>query len=184
MVRIGSRFSAIKIMKRLMVLVLLVVALNVSLQAQLLLTPGQSYTYDFNSLNFFGNGLSSPYPNGHGRAIFYSDPSGSTPGASFTVDLFETDLGEGPVGTSTGTGNVSAVAPGAWHDFQGHARVTVNSGNVLLDSVVIDVFVPSGFGDFDQYSSGTQPVPEPSTMTLGGLGLVGLVGWVFAKRRR
>jgi hypothetical protein len=171
-------------MKRLIVLVLVIVSgFSASLQAQLLLTPGQSYTYEFNSLAPYGNGLSSPYPNGHGRAIFYSDAAGSTPGASFTVDLFENDLSESPVGSATGSGNVSAVGPGAWHDFQGLARVTVNSGNVLLDSVVIDVFIPSGFGDYDQYSSGTVPVPEPTTTTLGALGVVGLVGWSFRKRR-
>src|SRR4051812_39161947 len=119
----------IKIMKRLIVLVLLIVGLNTSinLNAQLLLSPGQSYTYDFNSLFPYGNGLSSPYPNGYGRAIFYTDASGSSPGASFTVDLLENDAGETPIGTATGSGNVSAVGPGGWQDFQGLARVTVNS---------------------------------------------------------
>src|SRR5436190_8799881 len=171
-------------MKKLIVLVLVVVGLNTSIHAQLLLGPGQTYTYDFNSLFPYGNGLSSPYPNGYGRAIFYTDAAGSTPGASFTVDLFEIDTSETPVGTATGSGNVSAVGPDAWHDFQGAARVTVNSGNVLFDSVVVDVFIPSGFGDFDQYSSGTVAVPEPGAIKLGALGLVGLVGWTFSRRRR
>jgi len=172
-------------MNKLIVLVLGILGgLGGSLQAQLLLTPGQSYTFTFNTLDPFGNGLNSPYPNGQGRAIFYTDPLGSTPDASFTVDLFENDAGGSVIGTSTGSGNVSAVAPGAWHDFQGLARVTVNSGSVLFNSVVVDVFVPSGFGDFDQYSSGTVPVPEPGTISLAALGAVGLIGWTFRRRRR
>jgi len=171
-------------MKRVIALVLLIVGLNTSINAQLLLGPGESYTYNFNSLLPYGNGLSSPYPNGYGRAIFYSDSAGSTPGASFTVDLFEDNAGDTPFGTSTGSGNVSAVGPGGWHDFQGLARVTVNSGNVLFDSVVVDVFIPSGFGDFDQYSSGTVAVPEPGTLSIGAVGLLGLVGLVVGRRRR
>jgi hypothetical protein len=167
-------------MKELIALVLIVTS-SFSLQAQLLLSPGQSFTYSFlePDLQNFGSG----YPPGNPFATFYTDLARSTPGASYTVDLFENDLGQSPVTSVTGTGNVTAIAPGGWQDLQGVARVTVNSGDVFFDTVLINVYRSIGGGDYELYSA-TTPVPEPGVITLGALGLVGLLGWIFARRRR
>lgn len=172
-------------MKRLIVLVLVVVGGGISsVQAQLLLSPGESYAYQFSSadLTFFGSGNAGP---ARGSATFYSDLSKSTPGATFTVDLFENNVGESPIGTRTGSGSsVIAPAVGGWQDLQGVARVTVNSGNVFFDTVLVNVYTPTGDDPFEQFSSGNVPVPEPATMTLGAFGLAGLLACALKRRRR
>jgi len=169
-------------MKRLIVLVLILIAgLAPSLRAQVLLSPGQSFAYSFISsdLQDFGSG----YPNVNPFVTFYTDPVRSTPGASYTLDLFENDVGESPMASVTGTGNVTAPAPGRWQDLQGVARVTVNSGDVFFDTLLINVYRPSGGGDYELHSA-TVPVPEPGPLTLGAVGLLGLLAWTFARRRR
>ena len=151
-----------------------------SLRGQLLLSPGQSFAYEFSSLQSFGDGYASP--NARGFATFHTDSSQSTPGHNYTVQLFENSLSESPLVSVSGTGNVTANAVNAWQDFTGIARVTVNSGDVLFNSLVVNVYKPSGFGDYELHSSDVVPVPEPGTMTIVALGLLGLMGLAARKR--
>jgi hypothetical protein len=172
-------------MKRLIVLGLVAATgLVGSLRAQLLLSPGQSYTHTFlgTDLQYFGSGF--PGSNPRGFATFYTDPARSTPGATYTVDLFENDSSESAIRTVTGTGDVTANAVNAWQDLQGVARITVNSGDVFFNTLVVNVFRPDGEGSYEQYSSGNVPVPEPGTVTLAALGLLGMLAWKFKARRR
>jgi hypothetical protein len=169
-------------MKRLIGVFFIVVALvGSSLQAQLLLTPGESFTYEFSTLNDFGDGYPGP---ARGFATFYTDADQSTPGATYRVDLFESNAGDNPIASNTGTGNVTATANNGWQDLQGVARVTVTSGAVFFESLVINVYKPSFVPDYQLWSSGTVPVPEPGTITLGVLGLIGLIGWSVRTRQR
>src|SRR4026209_1682989 len=64
-------------------------------RAQLLLSPGGSYTYDFSGLQDFGDGYSSVNPRGF--ATFYIDPARSTAGATYRLELFENNTGESPI---------------------------------------------------------------------------------------
>jgi hypothetical protein len=167
-------------MKRLIALVAVAIFVT-SLHAQMLLSPGQSYTYEFSSLLDFGDGYSGP---ARGFATFYTDSLRSTPGATYTVDLFEANASESPIASVNGTGNVTASSIGAWQDLQGVARVTVTSGDVFFDSVVVNVYEPTGVGDFRLRSSDFVPVPEPGALALGALALIGLLGWNLRKQRR
>src|SRR5688572_5293321 len=104
-------------MKRLIALVAVTVASSIiPLQAQQLLTPGQSFTYEFSGLTDFGDGYPGP---ARGFATFLIDSARSTAGATYTVDLFENNVGENPLASVTGTGNVTASAPGAFPDERG-----------------------------------------------------------------
>lgn len=176
-------------MKRLIVLVSAIVSLSLSAQGQtLLLTSGQSYTFHFSTLDKYDEFLTGIDPRGYNFATFYSDPNGSTPGLTFTVELFENDVSEAPIATASDTGFVTAQTFGGWHDLQGVARVTVDPGPgaVLLNSVLVTVYRPMmGLpGFFEYYSTGQVPVPEPGVVTLGVLGALALVGWNLRKRRR
>jgi hypothetical protein len=151
------------------------------MQAQLLLSPGQSYVYEFSSLLDFGNGYGSPNPRGF--ATFHTDPTQSTPGATYTVRLFENTASESPLVSITGTGNVTANAVNAWQDLTGVASVTVESGDVFFQSVVVNVYRPSGFGDYELHSSDIVAVPEPGTVALWALGVIGLAVMAARKRR-
>lgn len=175
-------------MKRLIVLVLAVFAgFLTSSPAQLLLSQGQSYEYsfffpEFDPQYYFGDG--HPRSNPSGFATFYSDSARSTPGATFTVALFESNTGESPIATMSGAGFVTAEAVNGWQDLQGVTRVTVDSGAVFLEELVINVYRPDGTGTYEQYSSGVVPVPEPGTVALGLLGAFGLLGVTLKHRRR
>ena len=178
-----SVWQLIEIMNRILALVLVSLGLAVSTRAQLLLSTGESYAFLFSDLSFFGDGYSASNPNGINFSTFYSDANGSTPGATFRVDLFENNVGEAVIATASGSGFVTAQANGGWHDRQGVALVTVTAGAVLFTEVLANVYVPTGFGDFELYSSGSVPVPEPGSITLGALGLLALAGWKLRKRQ-
>jgi hypothetical protein len=153
-----------------------------SAHAQLLLSPGETFVYEFSGLQSFGDGYASPNPRGF--ATFNTDPAQSTPGYSYTVQLFENSLSDPALVSVTGTGNVTANAVNAWQDFNGIARVTVNSGDVFFNTLVVNVYRPSGFGDYELHSSGIVPVPEPGALTLAALGVLGLVGLAARKRNK
>lgn len=169
-------------MKRIPLILGLIAMVATSGRAQQLLSPGQSYTYNFLDLQNFGDGYSSPNPRGF--ATFYTDTARSTPGATYRLELFENNTGEAPIATvNNGTGNVTATAVNGWQDLNGVARVTVTSGDVFFDALRINVYRPTGFGDYELYSSGLVPVPEPGTVTLLGLGAAALLGWNRKWRR-
>ena len=170
----------IKTMQRVIVLVVILIAVSSSSLRAQLLTPGQSFTYSFLEADLINFGDASS-PNPRGYATFYSDPARSTPGAVFTVDLFESNTGESPIASNTGSSTVTANANNAWQDLQGVARVTVVSGDIYFDPLVVGIYRPGGI-DYEFYSA-TVPVPEPGAVTLGALGLLGLLGWNFARRR-
>src|SRR5262245_3447879 len=165
-------------MKTLALLVLTLVGSIGSSTAQLLLSTGQSFTYEFSTLEFFGDGFTGYGPNGINFATFYSNPALTTPDAVFTVDLFENNVSETPIATASGNDFVTALAAGGWHDLQGVGRVTVTAGTVGLDSMIFQVYRPTPDvpGEFESYSSGTITlVPEPGTIALFGIGLLGLL---------
>lgn len=170
-------------MNRIIPLLVGVIALcATSARAQLLLSPGETYTYSFLDLQNFGDGYASANPRGF--ATFYTDPGRSTPGATYRLELFENNTDEAPIATvNNGTGNVTATAVNGWQDLNGVARVTVTSGDVFFDALRINVYRPTGFGDYELYSSDLVPVPEPGTATLLGLATAALFGWALKRRR-
>ena len=169
-------------MNRAIILVLSVVVLSASsLRAQQLLTTGDSFTYDFTGLLNFGDGYASA--NARGFSTIYTDLTQSSPGATYRLDLFENNSGETPIATINGSGNLTAVAVNGWQDLNGSVRVTVTSGDVFVDALRVNVYRPTGFGDYELYSSDLVQVPEPGSVTLLALGAIGLLGWKLKRHR-
>jgi hypothetical protein len=118
----------------------LLLALTLSAKAQLLLNPGDVYTYQFNSLPEV---VSVP-PDERSLGGFYFHVSSYDPVTDFLmVEMFENSTNEPPLVsfvtefTSDGYG-----AEGLWADFQGTVRFTMLSGSVTLDSITTLFQVP------------------------------------------
>ncbi len=155
--------------------------------AQLSLSTGESFTYQFDTLPNRGEGFTGYPPGGINYATFTTDPASRDPGDTFMLEIFENNVSEAPLAVATGTGRVTAQANGGWHDLQGVARVTVTSGTLTFDTLELAAFVPSSQGipgEFDGYFTDPIPVtvPEPATIALWTCGLAGLV--CFCKRKR
>jgi hypothetical protein len=145
-------------------------------RAQLTLSAGESYTYQFDTLPFFGEGYRGAPPPGNGYATFNSTAGSQDPGDAFRVDIFENSTSETPLATANGGSTVTADATGGWQDLQGFARVTVTSGTLTFDTLTLGVFRPTpGIpGEFDLYNSVVQ-VPEPGGIALWSCVLLGVI---------
>jgi hypothetical protein len=160
------------------------VAFSAAGHGQLVLNPGDSWTYPFSALPKTG---SAP--------VFTSTPGGIF---DFTVDnatfqngdmlryeMFEKDTSESPIcsGTlsSAPSGQVSCESDSAWQDLAGTVRLTMLAGSVTVDSVTVESIVPgSNLSAYDVYSSTFVPSPEPGTSSLIGISL----GAAFLRRPR
>lgn len=152
--------------------------------AQLSLSTGESFTYQFDTLPFKGEGYTGYPAGGVNYATFTTDPSSRDAGNEFTLEIFENNTSEIPLAIATGTGTVTAQANGGWHDLQGAARITVTSGTLTFNTLELAAFVPSQGvpGEFDGYYTDPITVPEPASMALWACALGGLV--CFCKRKR
>jgi len=146
---------------------LFIVAFTGISRAQLTLSAGESYTYGFDTLPFFGEGYRGYPPPGEGFATFNSTVGSRDPGDAFRVEIFENATSETPLATANGANTVTADAIGGWQDLQGFARVTVTSGTLTFDTLTLGVFHPTpGIpGEFDFYNTVVQ-VPEPGEIAL------------------
>jgi len=134
------------------------------------LSTGESFSYEFQTLPF--NNL-LPYGTPANVGYFgMSFPLGGdllTTGESVRMEWFENTLQDVPTAsvTRSGTNNPTTefAIPQAnmWQDLQGAVRVTVISGEIDLDNLLVAVV-----RDFDKYGQ-TVPVPEPGTMALGAV---------------
>ncbi len=139
------------------------------------LTPG-SFTFEHSSFTFPADinapiGEVSP-PDILGCAENIADActwiySGAEPGSELVQILVATIFNGDDWEVS---GFLDGAVPGAISNGP-------NGGNLIGE------FVLSGTGQWTPQISGTNPVPEPSTMILMGSGLVGLVGWQMRKRK-
>jgi len=142
---------------------------------QLVLNPGDSWTYPFSALPKTGSVpvfTSTP----SGIFDFTLDNSTFQNGDMLLYEMFETDTSELPIcsGTlsSTPSEKTSCESDFAWQDLQGAIRLTMLAGSVTVDSVSVEAIVPgANLTAYDVYSSTVVPTPEPSTTALIGLAL-------------
>jgi hypothetical protein len=93
---------------------------------QVTLSPGESYTFEFNAFTY--NGFT---PAGANTRIFYTASGGGGPG-SIRVEVFENSVSEPPLLSSTFFTSPIPVS-GAWQDRQGVVRFTsINTTFTLL----------------------------------------------------
>jgi len=152
------------------------------------LTAGQSYSYEFSTVPFTQSGaLVSPGAGG----IFYLASPNLEVGSQVLVEMFENRLDEVPFKASTftlteWTPNVNVGGAGSWQDLEGRMRLTVLAGAVDLTGLEVRVFGGPGPAlEFNAYGyNQIIPVPEPSTWSLLGMGLVAIGTGTLIRRRR
>lgn len=149
------------------------------LNAQTTLSEGQSYTFQFSSMDFVGLSGAQPNQSGFGLLLDGADPTWSE-GANWRVDLFDPFISEGtPFFSGQHALGAGIVAPNAWGNLQGSGTITMLTGNLTLDAV--NVWRINA--DASKYSTTIGVIPEPSTY---GLLMAGtFLGYcVFAQKRK
>ena len=157
-----------------------------AVHGQLTLSAGESFTYNFNTLPFFGEGYTGFPPGGINYATFESDPRTHDAGDAFRVEIFETSASDTPSAVNSGLGSITAQGNGGWHDLQGVARVTVTSGTLTLNTFSLGVYRPTAGspGEFESFATGTIPVPEPGAIALWSCAAAGLFISLRGRTRR
>ena len=157
-------------------------------QSSLHLTAGQSYSYEFSTVPFVQPGaLVSP----GGGGIFYLATPNLEVGSQVLVEMFENRTDTAPFKTSRfvlteWTSEVNVGGTGVWQDLEGRMRLNVLTGAVDLTGLEVRVFGGPGPAiEFNAYGyNQIIPIPEPSTWSLVGVGLVAIGARTLIRRRR
>ena len=172
-------------------IVLLLVACashTVAIAQGLSLQTGDSYLFTFDSMSYL-QPQQFPFP--YEDRFRIRHPAGTlAEGDSYKLELF-TNLASAPSVTVWAFGvqpsghpyvveagpDLGQFTPPLFPDLRGAARVTVESGDVDIEGFYIQQVVNGQV--FAQYF----PVPEPSTVVLGGIGVV-VLGMLNRWRRK
>jgi hypothetical protein len=162
--------------------------------AQLLLHPGEAYTYQFSSLPLYE--ASTPLDSqAGGYWELQTAPISPTTPLRFSLEMFEDGIVQTPIGAVTYESSPSQPAWDAftcmsdsaynWQDLQGTVRVTVLDGTLQLNSLWVTAWRPAGEGVYDVFYSGPVAiVPEPSALSLLVLSGCALAVWTVYKAKR
>ncbi|MCI0744176.1 MAG: PEP-CTERM sorting domain-containing protein [Verrucomicrobia subdivision 3 bacterium] len=154
--------------------------------AQLTLGAGESYAYQFSTLEFIGTGPSFGAA-GVGQAYAIFDPATFQTGDLVGLALFES----GPGGSAFATNFAANVLLGTpygpgigaanfgWGDLQGSIEITQLSGSATLQEIRLFYYQPRDAMTANVYATTVSPVPEPGTIALLILG--GLLGFFYYK---
>src|SRR6266478_1153549 len=129
-------------MKKVALSCVAVLAFCLCCHSQLLLNPGDTWAYQFNSLPKAGN-ISVFVTNPGGSVAFTVDSSTFQNGDQLRYEMFEDSLSETPICS----GLISAVPPStvtcraasSWQDLQGVIRLTMISGSMTVTGITLVV---------------------------------------------
>jgi len=175
-----ERISCMKKIERMSILFLILIAMSHPVNGELTLNPGDTFDYKFTSVPF-SQYESVRMAQPRGSFSLFARPESLQPGDVLTYQMFE-NSGD-PVSICSGIlpldGMATCQINGAWRDFEGEVRFTMQNGSVTLERLSIDVFTlaPVVVIDIETHSQSTVVlVPEagiPSLLTAGILA----IGW-------
>ena len=150
-------------------------ALSAPGHSQLVLNPGESWTYPFSDLPRTGS-VSVFTSTPGGILDFTVDGSTFQSGDMLRYEMFENDTSAAPICSgilnSAPSGKITCESNFAWQDVQGAIRLTMLAGSLSVDGVTVKAIVPGvSLSSYDVYSSTFVPTPEPGTLGLLGAGI-------------
>ena len=171
-------------MSRIMFIGVGLLTCSFSVFGQLVLQPGDVYTYQFNTLP--QTGLVSAFGTDPGGSVSFQVNSGSFQnGDSLRYEMFENSIAEQPICSGT----MSSAPPytnlckslSAWQDVQGVFRLTMISGSVTVDSFYLEVIKPGpSLSSYNVYSATIVPVTPTHPLPLLSVARAGskvVVSW-------
>jgi len=161
-------------MRHLLILVTALLSAGTS-YGQLLLQPGQSWTYQFSTLPFTGV-VSVFTANPQGSLQFTVNSLSWQPGAVLHYEMFENSTAEPPIASGTLSSpppfSGSSQSLSSWQDRQGAVRFTMTAGSATVDSITLQAIVSGpSLSSYNVYSDTFVPVPEPTATILFGAGM-------------
>jgi hypothetical protein len=151
----------------------------VSLNAQIVLNTGDTFTFEFSSLPFLETaGVINGNP---GCAITVFHETGD-----FRFETFENSTADVPFISDT-SGNIGSPrfwygASSCWQDLQGVVRFTALSGPVIIDQFQVDAYVPNGA--MDVFSVIVVPEPSIVSLMLATLFMIGMYRLIIRRSER
>ena len=157
---------------------LILVFFHITVSSQVVLTQGETFTYEFSSVLF---GAPTAGSGGPSIGSYFLGAGSVTPETRLRIEGFENSVTESPLFSVFGNGfggGGGGTAFGAWQDLQGVLRVTALSETIVLDrlSMVINRPAPGGTGA--ETFSAVIVVPEPSVgALLAASGIASVAVW-------
>lgn len=158
--------------------------------AQLTLNQGDSYAYEFGSLQFQGTG---PFAQPRGALRIQLSTSAPRTGM-LRMEIYETSLSDAPVFMRSHDvsglpffedGGSLSTHLNLWSDRQGAVRLFMESGTATIDYFEVLRVAPSTvFDSVDFYWNTVIPVPEPSAIACAVVGALALGFWWRKEIRR
>jgi len=138
---------------------IIICALALAVHGQVLLQPGDSFTYTFTNLPDVvpGGGVSDVPVGGFTGTVSSFDAVTDV----LFVEMFENGTNEAPLLTFVQeTANDGSAYSNAWADFQGTVRYTMLSGSVTLENLIFFYEVPTGPDTWEQHQLAVIPVRQ------------------------
>lgn len=149
----------------------------------LILTEGESLTFEFQDLNTTGIEFTSTY-------LFFAEVrlgSFLDSGESFSFSVYEDSVNDLPIRAIIRSEEVhglfssvsmltNSLDNAPWQDLQGVFRIEALQGTIEIDSIRAETLIGN------QYYGQTFSIPEPSSLALLVIGSAG--GWLLRKRFR
>jgi len=158
-------------LKCLILLVSLLMQIGVCAQGTLKLNAGESFTYEFSSVQLVGLTFPDPPFLTYGSLGCFFSPA-SVPGSTMLWEMFATSVSDSPIASQVVGVPVFPQPPNpppiyanaGWQDLQGIVRLSTLTGSATLSQVRISV-VRSEAGNLFRYSS-LVPIPEPKPFVI------------------
>ena len=137
---------------------------------QLLLGPGESWSYAFSSLSRTGS-VSAFVESPNGAFTLTVDGATFQSGDQLLYEMFEDSESEAPIcsGIMTSVPPVTATCEiaGSWQDLQGALRLTMLSGSLTVTSLTVRVVKSTpNLSSYDVYASTFVPIRSPRLSAL------------------